>query len=162
MTWNGILYSVLISWDGVIILDVTDIGTFCWIEENVCSVSPLKSTSEGGIISNLTSLISTSSEIISTVNGNSAFVKSDSGVTVWIVTYTDDIDQEKIDSKTISLTMRPRTFMELTTDGGIWVGNFFIAPYVSLGTIIAIPAGTIISLVIRRSYMKQKKRPKSK
>ncbi|KAG2473814.1 MAG: S-layer domain [Nitrosopumilales archaeon] len=79
-----------------------------------------------------------------------------------ILTYTDDIDQEKIDSKTISLTMRPRTFMELTTDGGIWVGNFFIAPYVSLGTIIAIPAGTIISLVIRRSYMKQKKRPKSK
>jgi hypothetical protein len=74
-----------------------------------------------------------------------------------ILTYTDDIDQEKIDSKTISLTMRPRTFMELTTDGGIWVGNFFIAPYVSLGTIIAIPAGTIISLVIRRSYMKQKK-----
>ncbi len=79
-----------------------------------------------------------------------------------IVTYTDDVDQEKIDSKTISLTMRPRTFMELTTDGGIWVGNFFIAPYVSLGTLIAIPAGTIISLVIRRSYMKQKKRPKSK
>jgi len=79
-----------------------------------------------------------------------------------ILTYTDDIDQEKIESKTISLTMRPRTFMELTTDGGIWIGNFFIAPYVSLGTIIAIPAGTIISLVIRRSYMKQKKRPKSK
>jgi len=79
-----------------------------------------------------------------------------------ILTYTDDIGQEKIDSKTISLTMRPRTFMELTTDGGIWVGNFFIAPYVSIGTIIAIPAGTIISLVIRRSYMKQKKRPKSK
>ena len=79
-----------------------------------------------------------------------------------IVTYTDDIDQEKIDSKTISLTMRPRTFMELTTSGGIWVGNFFIAPYVSLGTIIAIPVGTIISLVIRRSYMKQKKGPKSK
>ncbi len=79
-----------------------------------------------------------------------------------ILTYTDDIGQEKIDSKTISLTMRPRTFMELTTDGGIWVGDFFIAPYVSLGTIIAIPAGTIISLVIRRSYMKQKKRPKSK
>ncbi len=79
-----------------------------------------------------------------------------------ILTYTDDIDQEKIESKTISLTMRPRTFMELTTDGGIWIGNFFIAPYVSLGTLIAIPAGTIISLVIRRSYMKQKKRPKSK
>jgi hypothetical protein len=79
-----------------------------------------------------------------------------------IVTYTDDIGQENTDSQTISLTMRPRTFMELTTDGGIWIGDFFIAPYVSLGTIIGIPAGTIISLAIRRSYMKQKKRSKSK
>ncbi|MFB5597577.1 MAG: hypothetical protein ACE5RJ_00960, partial [Nitrosopumilaceae archaeon] len=58
-----------------------------------------------------------------------------------IVSYTDDVDEEKLDSKTFSLIMRPRTFMELTTDGGIWVGDFFIAPYVSLGTIIGIPAG---------------------
>ena len=79
-----------------------------------------------------------------------------------LVTYTDDIDQEKTESKTISLTMRPRTFMELTTDGGIWLGNFFIAPYVSLGTIIGIPAGTIISLAIRRTKKSKKKKIKSK
>lgn len=81
-----------------------------------------------------------------------------------MVTYTDDVGQEKTDSKTISLVMRPRTFMELTTDGGIWIGDFFIAPYVSLGTIIAIPAGTIISLAIRRKYYdkKTKKRKKIK
>lgn len=79
-----------------------------------------------------------------------------------VVTYTDDVGQENTDSKTVSLIMRPRTFMELTTDGGIWIGDFFIAPYVSLGTIIGIPAGAILSLAIRRKYyaVKQKKRRK--
>jgi len=67
-----------------------------------------------------------------------------------IVTYTDDLGEEKTESQTISLTLRPRTFMELTVDGGIWVGDFFIAPYVSIGTIVGVPAGAIISLLIRR------------
>ena len=73
-----------------------------------------------------------------------------------IVSYTDDIGNEKTDSKTVSLVLRPRTFMELTTDGGIWIGNFFIAPYVSIGTIIAIPMGTLFSIVIKRSLKKKK------
>ena len=75
-----------------------------------------------------------------------------------IVSYTDDIGNEKIDSKTVQLVLRPRTFMEITTDGGIWIGDFFIAPYVSIGTIIAIPAGTLFSLAIKRSIEKKKKR----
>lgn len=81
-----------------------------------------------------------------------------------IVTYTDDVGKENSDSKTISLIMRPRTFMELTTDGGIWIGDFFIAPYVSLGTIIGIPAGAILSLAIRKKYYgtKARKRKQSK
>lgn len=79
-----------------------------------------------------------------------------------IVTYTDDVGQENTDSKTVSLIMRPRTFMELTTDGGIWIGDFFIAPYVSLGTIIGIPAGTILSLAIRRKYYAAKPKKKKK
>ena len=78
-----------------------------------------------------------------------------------ILQYTDDSKEEKSDSKTVSIVMRPRTFFELTTDGGFWIGDFFIAPYVSLGTIIGIPVGTIISLAIRRSQ-KTKKRRKSK
>lgn len=73
-----------------------------------------------------------------------------------IVKYTDDVGNENSDSKTISLIMRPRTFMELTTDGGIWIGDFFIAPYVSLGTVIGIPAGAILSLAIRRKYYTSK------
>jgi len=50
--------------------------------------------------------------------------------------------------------------MEITTDGGIWIGGFFLAPYVSIGTIIGIPAGTLLSLALRRSMMKKKKKVK--
>ena len=79
-----------------------------------------------------------------------------------IVAYTDDVGEEKVDSQTVLTILRPRTFMELTTDGGIWVGDFFIAPYVSLGTIIGIPAGAAISLLIRRKQNSTKKRKKKK
>lgn len=79
-----------------------------------------------------------------------------------IVEYTDDLEEEKSESKTVSLVLRPRTFMELTTDGGIWVGDFFIAPYISLGTIIGIPMGAIISILIRRRMDKPKKRKRIK
>jgi hypothetical protein len=79
-----------------------------------------------------------------------------------IVTYTDDIGNKKEDSQMVSVVLRPRTFMELTVDGGIWIGDFFIAPYVSLGTIIGIPAGTIISLIIRKKQNSSKKRSKKK
>ena len=79
-----------------------------------------------------------------------------------IVEYTDDVGEEKTDSQTVSVVLRPRTFMELTTDGGIWVGDFFIAPYVSLGTIIGIPAGTLFSLLIRKKQNSSKKRKRKK
>ena len=79
-----------------------------------------------------------------------------------IVEYTDDVGIENIDSQIVSVILRPRIFMELTTDGGIWIGNFFIAPYVSLGTIIGIPVGTIISLLIRRNQNTRKKNTKKK
>ncbi len=75
-----------------------------------------------------------------------------------VVSYTDDVGDEKTDSKTVPLILRPRTFMELTTDGGIWLGDFFIAPYVSIGTIVGIPAGTLFSLAIKRSLDKKKKK----
>lgn len=75
-----------------------------------------------------------------------------------IVRYTDDLGNETTDSKTITLILRPRNLMEITTGGGIWIGDFFIAPYVSLGTIIGIPAGTLFSIAIKRSLDKKKKR----
>ncbi len=77
------------------------------------------------------------------------------------ISYLDDTGEEKNTSKTVSLLLRPRTFMEFTTDGGVWVGNFFLAPYVSLGTIIGIPAGALFSLMIHR-LQKRKKAKKKK
>ena len=79
-----------------------------------------------------------------------------------IVEYTDDQGQKNTDSKTVSLVLRPRTFMELTTDGGIWIGDFFIAPYVSLGTIIGIPAGALVTLIIRKKSAKPKRKTRAK
>lgn len=77
-----------------------------------------------------------------------------------IVNYVDDIGNEKTDSKTISVVLRPRTFLELTTDGGMWIGDFFIAPYVSIGTIVGIPGGTLFSIALKRKFDKKKKRKK--
>ncbi len=71
------------------------------------------------------------------------------------LTYTDDAGEIKTTSKTVSLLLRPRTMMEFTTDGGVWVGNVFLAPYVSLGTIIGIPAGALFSLFIHRLQKKK-------
>ena len=73
-----------------------------------------------------------------------------------ILSYTDDLGEINTSTQSIPLLLRPKTFMELTNDGGIWIGDFFIAPYVSIGTIIGIPAGTILSLLIRRSQNKKK------
>lgn len=71
------------------------------------------------------------------------------------VKYTDDSGVEKTTSKTVSLLLRPRTFMEFTTDGGVWIGSLFLAPYVSLGTLIGIPAGALFSLAIHRLQKKK-------
>ncbi len=67
-----------------------------------------------------------------------------------VVSYTDADGESREETRTVSPVLRPRTFMELTGDGGVWIGDFFIAPYVSLGTIIGIPAGALLSLAIRR------------
>ena len=80
-----------------------------------------------------------------------------------VVNYFDDVGEENTDSQIVPVILRPRTFMELTTEGGVWLGDFFIAPYVSLGTVIGIPAGAIISLLIRKNQKvkKGKKRKKN-
>lgn len=76
------------------------------------------------------------------------------------VKYTDDTETERTISKTVSLLLRPRTFMEFTTDGGVWIGSFFLAPYISLGTIIGIPGGALFSLLIRRLQKRNSKKRK--
>lgn len=75
-----------------------------------------------------------------------------------IVRYSDDMGIQNVESEVIQTILRPRSFMELTTDGGIWIGGFFLAPYVSIGTIVGIPAGTIFSLLIKKAQSRKKKR----
>ncbi len=77
-----------------------------------------------------------------------------------IVKYTDDTGEEKTTSKTVSLLLRPRTFMEITADGGVWIGSIFLAPYVSIGTIVGIPAGTLFSILIHRLVKKKETKKK--
>ncbi len=76
------------------------------------------------------------------------------------VNYVDDSGESKAVSQTIQILLRPRTIMEFTTEGGIWIGSFFLAPYLSIGTLIGIPAGTLFSLMIKR--LQKKKRIKRK
>lgn len=76
------------------------------------------------------------------------------------LSYTDDAGQAQTTAKTVSLLLRPRTLMEFTTDGGVWVGSVFLAPYVSMGTIIGIPAGALFSLMIRKLQKKKKTKRK--
>lgn len=99
--------------------------------------------------------------IHSTVTTNPEEVTSEHKIPFEVkISYTDDSGQEQTTSKTVSLLLRPRTFMEFTTDGGVWLGGFFLAPYVSMGTIIGIPAGALFSLMIHR--IQKKKRSKKK
>ena len=44
-----------------------------------------------------------------------------------ILTYTDDLGETNTSTQSMPLLLRPKTFMELTNDGGIWIGDFFIA-----------------------------------
>ncbi len=76
------------------------------------------------------------------------------------IKYTDDTGSEQTTSKTVSLLLRPRTFMEFTTDGGIWIGGVFLAPYVSIGTLVGIPAGALFSLILRKLQRKRVKKKK--
>jgi hypothetical protein len=76
------------------------------------------------------------------------------------VKYTDDTETERTISKTVSLLLRPRTFMEFTTDGGLWIGGFFLAPYISIGTLVGIPGGALFSLLIHRLQKKNSKKRK--
>jgi len=74
------------------------------------------------------------------------------------VEYTNDDGEQNTNSKTVPLLLRPRTFFEWGPDGGLWIGGIFLAPYVSIGTIVSIPGGVILTYVIKRFRKKKKSR----
>ena len=133
-------------------IDIIDVSIQVIAPQNIEFVGEVThsfSSIEAGIPVSITSQIKTPQENISTEQKIPFEV---------IVSYTDDLGNETTDSKTSMLILRPRTLMEITIDGGIWIGDFFIAPYVSIGTLIGIPAGTLFSIAIRRRLDKKKKR----
>lgn len=69
--------------------------------------------------------------------------------------YIDDAGNKQEHSQVAQTILRPRTFMEITNDWGLWIGNVFVAPYVSLGTVIGIPVGLLISLALKRAQKKK-------
>lgn len=71
------------------------------------------------------------------------------------VEYTDDDGEKKKESKTVSLLLRPRTHFELGSNAGLWIGDFYLAPTISIGTIIAIPVGAIFSYYFRKWWQKR-------
>ncbi len=133
-------------------IDIIDVSIQVIAPQNIEFVGEVThsfSSIEAGIPVSITSQIKTPQENISTEQKIPFEV---------IVSYTDDLGNEITNTKTSTLILRPRTLMEITTDGGIWIGDFFIAPYVSIGTLIGIPAGTLFSIAIRRRLDKKKKR----
>ena len=133
-------------------IDIIDVSIQVIAPQNIEFVGEVThsfSSIEAGIPVSITSQIKTPQENISTEQKIPFEV---------IVSYTDDLGNKITDSKTSTLILRPRTLMEITIDGGIWIGDFFIAPYVSIGTLIGIPAGTLFSIAIRRRLDKKKKR----
>ena len=66
------------------------------------------------------------------------------------VEYTDDENNKNIETKTVSILLRPRTVFEFGSDGGFWIGDFFIAPYISIGTLVGAPLGIILAWIIKR------------
>ena len=73
------------------------------------------------------------------------------------VSYTGGDGERMEETRTVSPVLRPRAFMELAADGGVWIGGLFIAPYVSIGTLVGIPAGALLSLAVRRRMSGDKK-----
>ena len=133
-------------------IDITEVSIQVIAPQNIEFVGEVThsfSSIEAGIPVSITSQIKTPQENISTEQKIPFEV---------IVSYTDDLGNEITNSKTSTLILRPRTLMEITIDGGIWIGDFFIAPYVSIGTLIGIPAGTLFSIAIRRRLDKKKRR----
>jgi len=68
-------------------------------------------------------------------------------------TYSDDSKTYQIDNS-LSIFARQRGMLEIGDANGIWLGNFFIAPVVGVGTIVS----SVIGLLIFAWHYKNKKK----
>jgi hypothetical protein len=77
-------------------------------------------------------------------------------------TYMDDSNKTHSVQDSISIFARHRGMMEIGDANGIWLGTFFIAPVVGVGTIVSSAIGFFIFLWHYRNKKKSKKTKKTK
>ena len=75
-------------------------------------------------------------------------------------TYFDDSNQSHSIQDSVNIFARHRGMMEIGDANGIWLGTFFIAPVVGVGTIVSSAIGFFIFLWHFKNRKKQKKNKK--
>jgi hypothetical protein len=77
-------------------------------------------------------------------------------------TYFDDLDKSYSIEDSVNVFVRHRGMLEIGDSNGLWIGNFFIAPVVGVGTIVSSVIGFFIFLWHFKNKKKAKKNKKAK
>jgi hypothetical protein len=75
-------------------------------------------------------------------------------------TYFDDLNKSYSIGESVNIFARHRGMLEIGDSNGLWVGNFFIAPVVGVGTIVSSVVGFFIFLWHFKNKKKTKKNKK--
>lgn len=77
-------------------------------------------------------------------------------------TYFDDLNKSYSIDDSVNIFARHRGMLEIGDSNGLWIGNFFIAPVVGVGTIVSSVIGFFIFLWHFKNKKKSKKSKKAK
>ena len=77
-------------------------------------------------------------------------------------TYFDDLNKSYSIENSVNIFARHRGMLEVGDSNGLWIGNFFIAPVVGVGTIVSSAIGFFIFLWHFKNKKKSKKNKKTK
>ena len=77
-------------------------------------------------------------------------------------TYFDDLNKAYSIENSVNIFARHRGFLEIGDSNGLWIGNFFIAPVVGVGTIVSSVIGFFIFLWHFKNKKKSKKNKRAK
>ena len=77
-------------------------------------------------------------------------------------TYFDDLNKSYSIEDSVNIFARHRGVLEIGDSNGLWIGNFFIAPVVGVGTIVSSVIGFFIFLWHFKNKKKTKKNKKTK
>ncbi|MDE1768982.1 MAG: hypothetical protein KGI28_00330 [Thaumarchaeota archaeon] len=77
-------------------------------------------------------------------------------------TYFDDLNKSYSIEDSVNIFARHRGMLEIGDANGIWIGNFFIAPVVGVGTIVSSAIGFFIFLWHFKNKKKSKNNKKTK